>query len=149
MKTHSKIIGLIVVAVIGTGIFAGCQKGMFHHGPEKKAKWIVEEITEELDLSNAQVTKLEAISDHALSLRAEFKPKHEATHQNILSLLSEPTLDQDKLNELVNTKVAMFTAQAPEVITLLAGFYDSLDAEQQANLREHVEKRMKRHKKHH
>jgi len=150
MKKRVTIITLILAAVVGVGIFSGCNKGIFNHTPEKKAQWVVDEINEELKLSQPQLENLVAVKDHVLSLRKKFKSEHKATHQNIIGLLSQPTLDQSKLNEMIKEKTAHVNEQSPEVIALFAVFYDSLNATQQTTFRDAAEKHMTKHThKHH
>ena len=149
MTSRSKIIIFSFIAILGMGIFAGCNKSMFHHSPEKKAAWIVEEMSEELELNDSQQAKLETISEHILSVRKNFKSTHDATHRNILTVMSEPVLDQAKLNDIVMTKVNMISEKAPHAISLLADFYNSLNADQQKKLKEALEEHMNKHKRHH
>lgn len=149
MKTPIKLVSLLIVVIIGTGTIAGCNSSMFKHTPEKKAQWIVNEITDELTLSDAQIQKLNVIKDHVLSLRKEHQSEHESTHQVILGLLSQPTLDQAKLNELVVQKSEMIVSKAPHIITLLGDFYDSLSTEQQKTFREAIAEHMNKRKHQH
>ena len=149
MKKRNKLILIAIIGFVGIALFTGCNKGLFNHSPEKKAQWIIEEITDELNLSELQVEKLESVKDYALNLRKEMKPKHESTHRKFISLLSQPTLDQEKLTSIINEKTALVNEKAPEIITLLAGFYDELNSEQQTLLQEALEKKMSRHHKHH
>ena len=149
MTSRSKVIIFSIIAILGMGIFAGCNKGMFHHSPEKKAAWIVEEISEELELNDVQQAKLETISEHVLSVRKTFKSTHDTTHNDILNLLSKPVLDQIKLNDIVTNKVTVISEKAPHAISLLADFYDSLDTDQQKKLKDTFEEHMDKHKRHH
>lgn len=149
MKSHTKLITLILVGVLSAGIFAGCQKGIFKHTPEKKAQWIVEEVSEELDLTELQVAKLVSIKDHVLQLRKTYKPVHESTHNDLLALMSEPRLDQDQVLAMINQKTQTLEAESPKVVALLADFYDALTIEQQKTLREAAQSHIKIHKYRH
>lgn len=93
-----------------------------------------------LDLNDEQKVKLDAIKDEMLAVREEMKGKREETRNTVNDLLSAPVFDQDMAVALVNGRVEDISAQSPRIIAALAGFWDSLNPEQQAKIREKLEK---------
>jgi len=148
MKLHTKILLVIVSGAVITGVFAGCKGAFFNHSPEKKAEWIVEEITDTLELSDIQIEKLNQLKVYALNLRGEMKERHESTYQDFISVLSKPTIDQEKLLSMVKQKTQIVEDKSPEIIAMLADFYDSLNTEQQQKILEEI-KSHKKNKHHH
>ena len=149
MKSKTKLIALASLLTISALAFTGCGHWYKHKSPEQKAEWMVEEIQEELELNEAQLAKLNKLKDVALAARKSLKDDHQTHHQQITKLLSEPTLDQTKLQAMVDNKLQFFTSQSPVFIAALADFYDSLTTEQQQEVREKWNKKSERYKHHH
>ena len=87
------------------------------------------------------MTLLEIIQD----VRSNRNEHREMVQQ----LLSEPTMDQVKVLQMVQQKTQVINDRAPQLIASLAGFLDSLDSEQKKELREHMGEHMSRHQEHH
>ncbi|MEW8033430.1 MAG: Spy/CpxP family protein refolding chaperone [Candidatus Thiodiazotropha endolucinida] len=131
-------LALFSVITIATLMLGGCA----HHykTPEQRADYFTEKIAKKLDLNDEQKVKLDAIKDEMLAVREEMKGKREETRNTVNDLLSAPVFDQDMAVALVNGRVEDISAQSPRIIAALAGFWDSLNPEQQANIREKLEK---------
>jgi len=149
MKTFKKLALFIAGGLIAAGTVVACGSGFHHASAEKKAEHIVEEINDELTLNDSQQAKLNTLKDHVLKLRQEHKANKTKTHEELRALLDKPYLDEEVILSHVNTKTAYINQQAPEVIAMLADFYNSLDESQKNELREHVDKFSKRHKRWH
>ena len=61
-------------------------------------------------------------------------------------MLQQPTLDRNKANEIVSYHVDTINTRAPAIIDAIGNFYDSLDNEQRAELRELIEHKMEHHR---
>lgn len=146
MTMNKKII-YVVGGVLAASLFVGC--GHFRSTPEEKAEHIVEEIQEELKLEDTQLAKLNALKNHILSLRKEHKETKEKTHKELRALLDNPVLDQQAVLSQIMSKTNMVNEKAPQVVALAGDFYDSLNETQQAEIRKHVDKFTKRHKRWH
>jgi len=146
MKNRFKIISIASVFIFSAVAFSGCGHWYKHKSPEKKAEWIVNEIQDELELNDAQLVKLNHLKDTILTIRKEFKESHKQRHDEFTALLDQATLDQSKLQTMVDTKLEFVGSKSPQVITAAAGFYDSLTAEQQQEIREKWQKRSERHR---
>ncbi len=136
MKKRNKIIIAAVASIAILGGVAACG----HHGsPEERADYMVEKVTSKLELSDAQVVELEQLKDELLNVRKSWLEERETVHNQVDTLLSQPTLDQQQALNMVRERTDSISQKAPQVVTALAGFYDSLDPEQQAMLREKIQ----------
>jgi len=149
MKSRIKVISIASLFIFSVVAFTGCGHWYKHKSPEEKAEWIVSEIQEELDLNDAQMIKLNELKIIALDVRKELKESHAKHHQDVTSLLTEETLDQNKLQSMIDTKIDYFSKKSPEIVQALAGFYDGLTLEQQTKLREEWKEKSEKHRKHH
>ncbi len=149
MKSRIKIISIASLFIFSAVAFTGCGYWYKHKSPEEKAEWIANEIQEELELNDSQMTKLSELKVIALDMRKDLKESHVKHKQDITSLLAEETLDQIKLQSMIDNKLEYFSKKSPEVVHALAGFYDSLTLEQKIKLREEWQDMAKKHKRHH
>ncbi|MFC1751318.1 Spy/CpxP family protein refolding chaperone [Pseudomonadota bacterium] len=148
MKKRTKGIVAVVSGIILATTLVAC--GFHHKTPEEKADYVVEKITKKLELTPAQVTQLEQLKSQLLTTRQTFADKKEKARNTIDSLLSQPTLDQQRTMALVKEHTDEVNQTAPTIIASLAGFYDSLTPEQQTQLREKLEEyRDHFHRPHH
>lgn len=133
---------LISILAIGALVIGGCVHR--YKTPEKRAEHITQKITKKLDLNDEQIANLDLIKNEILAVRKELQTKREESRDTISDLLNAPKLDQDKAMTVVNEHVNGISSQAPRVIAALAGFWDSLDPEQQAKVREKMDKHFER-----
>jgi periplasmic protein CpxP/Spy len=112
-----------------------------------RAEWrahMVERVAGKLDLDAAQKARLAALSD---TLAAQHKAVIAGTdpRADLQSLVAGERFDRAKAQSLVDTKTAALREASPAVIAAAADFYDSLRPEQQARLREFMQRRGHRH----
>ena len=149
MRKISKIIlgTVVVVSAVGTfRIFAGENAGCYfgpHGGPFASgimAGRIAERISTELDLTAEQKGNLDALIEEVVSIRQQAMATREQRKDELLALLEAPVLDQAKVLALVSEKAARVEAKAPEVISVIAEFTDSLTAEQKTELEDRIKR---------
>lgn len=150
MNTVTKVIiaALVAVPLIGGGVVAAKGYHMYKHGQnwmhgdETARQEIVEfvkfRITRELDLNDGQQQKLTSIADQVLKIR-DSVPRNQ--HLEAFSIISGSTFDRAKAAELVNRHTADVQNHAPELIAVLADFYDSLNVDQQQEIRSFITER--------
>lgn len=143
-----KMVLLIGSGLVATGLLVGCGHS-YHSSPEKKVAHIVEEINEELELQQGQQVKLDKLKEHVLVLIKKHKATKAKKQQELRALLDQPVLDQNAILAHINAKTSMINQESPEVVALTADFYDSLNESQRAEIRKHVDKFSKRHKRWH
>ncbi|MDH3712399.1 MAG: Spy/CpxP family protein refolding chaperone [Gammaproteobacteria bacterium] len=145
MKKSTKIVTatLLTLGVAG-GVAAYKGDGRFsqrgwHHGEH-----FISHLREELDLTPEQTEALQAIRDQIWDIRQNVKQERDAQKQAFLALIEGEVLDQSQALELVTQKTELVAQYAPQVIASVAKFYDGLSQEQQAEVREHIGRRMNR-----
>jgi ABC-type nitrate/sulfonate/bicarbonate transport system substrate-binding protein len=150
MKNSTKIIAVTVLTLgVASGVFAYGAHGGWKMSPEKKAGYMTDMITENLELNTMQQENLKALSVTVLEMMNEVRSDR-AEHMELMQqFLSQPTLDQAKALQMVQQKTQMINDKAPQIIGSIAGFLDSLDSEQKKELREHMGERMSRHHQNH
>lgn len=146
MKRSTKIATGIISAVVLVGSLAACGP---HRSPEERADRMVEKISDKLELSAPQVANLEQLKTTVLDSRQRMRTEHEQLHQSIDEIISQPTLDQQRILELVREKTATINQEAPEIVAAMANFYDNLDLEQQADLRDKIREHREHRRWHH
>jgi periplasmic protein CpxP/Spy len=140
MKPITRRILMALAAVgLATGV-AAC--GHHRHDPQQQAERIMEKVSEELDLTQEQQAKLEAVKDEFISAGKEMRKERKQAREEAMSLLEQPKLDRAKAQDLVNQRLDAIRAHSPQVINALGDFYDSLTPEQQKELRERIQDKM-------
>ena len=150
MKTWIKrsLIGLFGATILVGGL-AAC--GHRHHGwggaqvsAEDASKWrerLLERAGKELQLDEAQQQKLGVVFDKMREQRNALVGSTTNPRAELRSLVSGERFDKARAQALIDEKTNAIRAGSPGTIDALAGFYDSLKPEQQAKLREFMDKR--------
>ncbi|MBC5765583.1 Spy/CpxP family protein refolding chaperone [Ramlibacter albus] len=140
------------LALLGTtvvlGSLAGCGHRYGHErfssmSAEDQAKFrekVVNRVSDKLDLSAEQKAKLNALAaklhEQRMALRGTSDPR-----ADVKSLIAGDKFDRTKAQAMVGEKTAAINTRSPEVIAAFGDFYDSLNATQQAKVREFLERR--------
>jgi protein CpxP len=150
MKTWIKrsLIGLFGVSILVGGL-AAC--GHRHHGwggaqvsAEDAAKWrerLLERAAKEMQLDDAQKQRLGAVFDLMREQRNALVASTPNPRAELRALLDGERFDKARAQALVDQKTHAIRAGSPQTIDALAEFYDGLKPEQQARLREFMDKR--------
>ena len=148
MKKLSK--GIIVLAVSGT-VIAGSVLAYAHkrsHSFEHRAEWVVAMVSDELELNEPQIAKLNNLKEELLKTGEKLHQDHENTHSELLAMLNDPQLDRDKALIIIENKTRLVNQYSPAIVNAFGDFYDSLSEEQHVALRKHIEEKMQ-HRGHH
>lgn len=143
MKRSSKIIlvTLAVVGISGTVMAFGGKQYCNNMNAEEKADMINYRISRKLDLNSEQEVYLESLTGRVAEIAEQAREDRETRQQWLEDLISDQPFDQSTLLQKVNEKTDMVKQNAPEVITLLGQFVDSLDSEQKSELKDLISKR--------
>lgn len=136
MKTRSKIaiVAASIVAFAGSVFaFSG------HHDHEYYGDKIVKKMTRKLDLTDEQVSKLNVAKDTVLEAKKLMRENKPQIQSDILTMLNDNNVDRALIINHLNDKSEVFKAQMPLVVNAVADFYESLDAEQQAKVKDKLE----------
>ena len=102
---------------------------------------VLERVSSKLDLNDDQKKRLGVLADKLQQQRAALMAKTSDPRAEVRALVASEKFDQARAQSLVAEKTAAINAGSPEVIAALADFYDSLNATQQAKVREHMQGR--------
>ncbi len=134
---------LIGILISSLGLFAGCRRGSHAH----KAEFMVDYISETLDLSESQKEQLNQIKEELMEKAQQMRANKESMHEELVTQLRSEEIDQ----ALVKAKIAEHRAQMDEIIDLivvrLAEFHKTLTPEQKDKLVAKIETFKKWHGK--
>ncbi|MBI2427616.1 MAG: Spy/CpxP family protein refolding chaperone [Ignavibacteriales bacterium] len=138
-----KYIAMGVVLVLISTAYFGCRSHndedrAKHH--EKRAEWIVEKITDELDLTAEQQKTLNAIKEEVLVKHNEVKELRSGVMNDLYSVLDKETIDETELNAMFAQREAKIKELREFAVAKYAQFHNSLTKEQKTKLKEKMEK---------
>lgn len=134
-------------ASIALGGLTACSSGQHHRGPmsaEKLAEVrgrMVDRVSKKLDLNEAQKAKLITLADQLEAQRTAFVGKTTDPRAEVQAIVSGVKFDRARAQTLMEEKTRAIQAHSPEVINALADFYDSLNADQQQQVRDFTQRR--------
>ncbi|MBQ0922203.1 Spy/CpxP family protein refolding chaperone [Hydrogenophaga aromaticivorans] len=148
MKTWIKrtLIGLTTATVVLGGLTACGSRGDHARGwseervTEMRGK-AIERISSKLELNSEQKQKLGVLADEMIASRKAFRGEGGDPRADFKALVAGEKFDRAKAQSLLDQKTAAVQGSAPKVLTALADFYDSLNPEQQRQVREKLDKR--------
>lgn len=148
MKTWIKrtLIGLTTATVVLGGLTACGSRGDHARGwseervTEMRGK-AIERISSKLELNAEQKQKLGVLADEMIASRKAFRGEGAGPRADFKALVAGEKFDRAKAQSLLDQKTAAVQGSAPKVLTALADFYDSLNPEQQRQVREKLDKR--------
>lgn len=129
----------VTTALLGSIAAYSAEGGAFHHGPPTPEQIAQHEtmmlghIGKKLNLDANQAAKLKVLGD---LLVAQHTPPTAGATDPHAALLAGNTFDRAGATQLLNQHVAKMQANGPAVINAFGDFFDSLDATQQAQVRE-------------
>jgi len=145
MKSFIKFTIVTIFVTTMLGAMSGCAYSFRHKSPQERADWLVNKISDELKLNDAQLSKLNVLKDELLTMRGDYRKKRNETKLAIGEMLSQPTLDQTRALALIRDRTQEVNEKAPRAVSAFAAFYDSLTPDQQKKLHDEVTEQMKRH----
>ena len=142
--TKRTIIYMTGGALLVSGIVA-CNHGMHFGSPEERGEWMIQKVTEELNLNETQESMLVDVNDVFLDARKTMRGNRVQHSADVIAMFNQTTFDRDKANEIVVQHIETVNSRAPIIIDAIGNFYDSLDDAQHAELREFIEHKMEHH----
>ncbi len=123
-------ISLIAVLLIGVVGFAGCRR----HSPGQKAEFMVDYVSEALDLTESQRAHLDQIKDELLEKVMEMRADKKTMHAELVTQLKNEKIDKDRLKAMVNDHKSKMEELIDLGIDKLAEFHETLTLEQREKL---------------
>ncbi len=136
----TKTLIILLVAVAGVLLIGGvawAKYGGYCGGPER----IVERVSKELELDQAQKGKLESIGQSLGEMREQWRQRRGETRDQVLSLLDGPGFDRERAAELIEERHSVWRERGDLLLTRFADFSDSLDDGQRQKLRTLIEEK--------
>jgi len=147
MKLSSKIIVAVLLVVGSSGaVYAFSKHSDWHMTPEEKVEFVTDRATRKLNLDGQQQQNFTALAETVVQIMHEARDSRQQQVNEIGALLQDPSFNQARAMEMVQQKTRMINEKAPLVISSLAVFLDSLNAEQKQQLEEFIEHH--RHRRH-
>jgi periplasmic protein CpxP/Spy len=134
------LLALLSAGCLATAIASDGHHSSRHGDRMEHQQKMVERFASKLDLNASQKDKLKALSE-ALSKQRQIMHGDNGLKSEMLGLISGNKMDRNKALELAQSKTRAMQEAAPLVVNASADFYDSLNPEQQAKVREWMEKR--------
>jgi len=121
---------LIGMLISGVALFSGCRRHYHAH----KAEFMVDYISETLDLNESQQAQLDQIKDELMTKAQQMHTDKESMHGELVAQLRSEEIDQERVKALI----AEHRAKMDEIIDLavvrLAEFHKTLTPEQKEKL---------------
>lgn len=136
--------GLLGTAVLVGGLSA-CSRSHYGHWSDEgvtevRAK-VVSKISRKLELNAAQQLKLDDLANEIVAQRNAFRGEGPDTQTHLAALIQGDKFDRTRAQALLDQKTQAIQGNAPQVLAALGDFYDSLNAEQQKEVRALQDKR--------
>ena len=135
---------VVCVFVSGALLFTGCRS----HSPDHKAEFMVDYISEALDLNDNQRAHLDGIKEEFLAKAKEMHAKKEAMHAEFKAELLKEQIDQQRMKELIAQKRDQMTEIMDLAVVRLAEFHATLSPEQKEKLVAKLEYFHNKHRSH-
>jgi len=123
-------VGLIALLVVSVAGLAGCRRP----GGGHKAEFMIDYVTEVLDLNDAQQEQLSRIKGEFVEKGRQMNDSREEMHAEIIAQLKSEEIDQQRLQQLVAVKRAQVDELVDLMIVRLAEFHRTLSPEQKAKI---------------
>ncbi|MBX3611792.1 MAG: Spy/CpxP family protein refolding chaperone [Hydrogenophaga sp.] len=141
------LIGLTSITVLAGGLAACGHRDHHARGPaspDQVAEWrgkAIDRVSSKLDLDGAQRQKLEVLADKLIAQRTAMIGQSGHPREEMRALVASEKFDRARALNLLDEKTRVLQLSTPDVINALGDFYDSLNATQQAEVREFLEHR--------
>jgi Spy/CpxP family protein refolding chaperone len=132
---------LICVFVSAALLFTGCRS----HSPDHKAEFMVDYITETLDLNDGQRAQLDEIKEEFLAKAKEMRAQKEAMHDELMAELRKEEINQQRMKELISQKHEQLAEILDLAVVRLADFHRTLTPDQKEKLVAKLEYFRKKH----
>lgn len=141
MKKKTLLITLVIGLLTTLSLFSGCR----HHSRSHKAEFMVDYVTESLDLNADQAAQLNQIKDEIMENAQKIHANRETMFNEAVTQLRSQAIDPDRVKALI----AGHRVQMDELIDLalprLVEFHGTLTPEQREKLVAKLEKFKERH----
>ena len=107
----------------------------------KMRERVIDRATRELKLDDAQKQRLTVLADKVREQRMALMAGSTNPREEMQAVVAGTTFDRARAQAFIEAKTGAVRSKSPEVIAAAADFYDSLRPDQQAQVREFMNKR--------
>lgn len=101
----------------------------------------VEKISSKLELNAGQKAKLGVLADEMIASRKVMRGESGDFRNDLQALIAADKFDRSKAQQMLDQKTQALQGSGPKVLAAFGDFYDSLNPEQQKQVRERLERR--------
>ena len=142
-KGRSKVVFMVlIVGIIGSAlVFGACSKhrSWGHHSPEKKAEYMMEHLTDELNLNASQQEVLKGMKAEMLGMHSSHQADRSTLHKRIIEQIKSEKIDQQVVLSLMDEKHKQMETTIKTLVQRFADFHKVLTPEQRNKLAKLVE----------
>jgi len=124
---HILLIGMLIS---GVSLFSGCRR----HSHGHKAEFMVDYISETLDLNESQQAQLDQIKDEFMAKAQQMHTDKESMHKELVAQLRSEEIDQARVKAVIAEHRAQMDDIVDLVVLRLAEFHKTLTPEQKEKL---------------
>jgi len=148
MKRSIKI--TLITLITGATLTAGAAYGHRYYNGKgcNPADRLTDRISQELELDNTQSAQLETLKQRMLSVKEDMRAQRGEAWQKVAALFEGESMNRKGAQSLVDEKIGSINNLAPQLITEIGDFYDSLSTQQQQRLRDKVSERVEYRHRH-
>jgi Spy/CpxP family protein refolding chaperone len=121
---------LIGILVAGLGLFTGCRRSSHAH----KAEFMVDYISETLDLDATQQAQLNQIKDELMEKAQQMRAGRASMYGEIIAQLRSEEIDQARVMAIIAERRAQMNELIDLLVVRLAEFHKTLTQEQKEKL---------------
>ena len=139
-KTTKKklVVGLMgtLFVLLSLGLIAA--KSWRDMTPDEMVDYIEGRVADRLDLNEAQMEKLGALTDEIVATHEALHKDRESDHELVASELGSDEIDQALLLDLYKTRRDAFDERLPKILAKFADFHNALNGGQKQQIIEHM-----------
>jgi Spy/CpxP family protein refolding chaperone len=135
MRRGTKMVVVTLTVVVVAG---GIAFGKFGGGFDARADRVVHHVERELNLDPTQSASLRALKSELSGLRREVRQNRDEEINALFALVTASRFDQQEALAMIEDKTRVINSRAPELVSIIARFLDSLSPDQKAILNEHL-----------
>jgi len=143
MVKKGRYILLIGMLISGVAFFSGCRRHYHAH----KAEFMVDYISETLDLNENQQAQLDQIKDELMAKAQEMHADKESMDEELVAQLRGEEIDQVRVKAFVAGNRAQMDEIVDLIVVRLAEFHKTLTPEQKEKLVAKIETFKKWHRR--
>ena len=121
---------IIGVLISSLGLFSGCRRSSHAY----KAEFMVDYISETLDLDDNQQAQLNQIKDELMAKVGQMRADRASMQEELLAQLRSEEIDQARIKAMIAERRAQMDAIIDLIVVRLAEFHKTLTPEQKEKL---------------